>query len=369
MSGSFTNDIASMSVARMHEAFDPGTGLFSRQLRNRRWEPTEGTEAITSTAICLVAASRAGLNPQSLGLDAPRTIGRVFDQCAERYRGGLGLAAWMNAVWDGEPLEALLAARRLTPGVRELDVRSMTTMEASWMLSGLVHEFARTRSAPVGAFAADVRSEILSRYDARRRLFRHASALFPAREWLRRNLANFADQIYAVMALSFDGIARGEKTSGATAADCMNRLIELRGELGQWWWHYDLSTGRVAGRYPVYSVHQHGMAPLALSAVSLWTGRAMASEIAVSLSWLSRNELGVEMVDPAEGTIWREIAPRRSSLDRAVHQARMLLGFPERCAGAGRPLEVNHETRPYEWGWCVHAQSLGTTAPKGSHII
>ena len=47
---------------------------------------------------------------------------------------------------------------------------------------------------------------------------------------------------------------------------CANAICNLQGPLGQWWWHYDSMTGRVAERYPVYSVHQHAMAPMALFA-------------------------------------------------------------------------------------------------------
>src|SRR6185503_17063944 len=129
MSHHINPDIKRLCVERMREAFDPRTGLFSRQLRNRAWAPTEGTEEITSTAICLIAASRAGIDPRDLGVDLRPTIARVFEACSSRYPGGLGLAIWMNAAWDGDPLTGIL-----TDGVP--GVHGMTTMEASWMLCG-----------------------------------------------------------------------------------------------------------------------------------------------------------------------------------------------------------------------------------------
>ena len=41
-------------------------------------------------------------------------------------------------------------------------------------------------------------------------------------------------------------------------------ICELQGPDGQWWWHYDTRTGKVVEGYPVYSVHQDSMAPMAL---------------------------------------------------------------------------------------------------------
>jgi hypothetical protein len=369
MSPHMTPEIRRFCIDRMREAFDPGTGLFSKQLRNRNWERTEGTEEITSTAICLIALSRAGIDPSAIGVDLAPTTDRVFDHCASRYRGGLGLAAWMNAAWDGEPLGRVLAARGIPCDAAGLGARSITTMETAWMLCGAAHEYARNRDEAAGRLAAELQAELLSRYHDGNRLFRHAAATAPARHRVRKNVANFADQVYSVMALSFDRIARGDARSGEAAAACMDRLTELQGELGQWWWHYDPSAGRVAGHFPVYSVHQHGMAPLALTAVSRFTGRDLSGAIAKSFGWLSRNELGAAMIDGATGTIWRDIEPRRGAIGKAAHDAGMVLGLRESGPEGIGPLEVNYETRPYEWGWCIHFGSLDTKPPRGTHVV
>ncbi len=369
MSHLITPELRNLCIDRMREAYDPGSGMFSRQLRNRRWERTEGTEEITSTAICLIAASRAGVDAAQIGIDVAPTIRTVFDQCASRYPGGLGLAIWMNAAWDGDSLTAILRARGLSARADSLAVHSMTTMEASWMLCGLLHEQARSPEPAVTALVDEVRSEILTRFHERNRLFRHSAAFFPPKDWLRKNVANFADQVYSVMAFSFDRLAGGVRASGDLASACMDRLIELQGPLGQWWWHYDPSSGDVAGRFPVYSVHQHGMAPIALTAVSRANGRDHSATIEKSFGWLSGNELGVGMIDLDGGTIWRDIEPRVGRVGRLARQAGMIAGFRETGAGPAGPLEVNHETRPYEWGWCIYFGSLDTKPPGGTHLV
>lgn len=364
-----TPDIARACIDRMREAFDPGTGLHSKQLRDRRWDRTEGTEEITSTAICLLAASRAGLDGKELGLDVPTTIGLVFDHCAARYRGGLGLAVWMNAGWNAEPLPRLFAERNLPLDAGALGVRSMTTMEVAWLLCGLAHESARNPDPAVTALRDAVRAEAIGRYHAPGRLFRHAAAFLPAGDWIRRNVANFADQIYSVMAFSFDALAGGGAGSAKVAADCMARLVELQGELGQWWWHYHPPSGAVTGHFPVYSVHQHGMAPIALTAVSRCDGTDRSAAIERSWSWLSRNELGAALVDLSAGTIWRDIEPRRGRAAAAARHLGMVLGLREAGPGGSDGLEINHETRPYEWGWCLYFGSLDDRAAGGAHLV
>ena len=97
------------------------------------------------------------------------------------------------------------------------------------------------------------------------------SGLFP--HWLyaaqaprmRRHVACFADQTYPLQALA-RAHAGGDGDPEALAASeaCAARICELQGDGGQWWWHYDARTGGVVEGYPVYSVHQHAMAPTAL---------------------------------------------------------------------------------------------------------
>src|SRR5207248_880072 len=81
---------------------------------------------------------------------------------------------------------------------------------------------------------------------------------------LRGRIGTFADQVYPIYALTRFAQAFGEAKALACAVDCAEAICRLQGPLGQWWWHYDSRTGRVTSKYPVYSVHQDAMAPLAL---------------------------------------------------------------------------------------------------------
>src|SRR5208337_5552579 len=94
------------------------------------------------------------------------------------------------------------------------------------------------------------------------------------------------------------------------ALECASAVSRAQGESGQWWWLYDSRSGRVSSRYPVYSVHQHGMAPMGLFALEKATGRSFTEAIHTGLRWIyGTNELGADMRDLVENLIWRCIRP------------------------------------------------------------
>jgi hypothetical protein len=120
------------------ESHDPLTGLFSRQLRDGRWGDAGKAEATTSTAICLVALSRAGVDGSELGLDRNRSLDSLA-RSVRNYPGALGLALWANAVNDGRDFGSFLdLCGHAKEGPRGL-IPKLTTMELAWLLSGLLH--------------------------------------------------------------------------------------------------------------------------------------------------------------------------------------------------------------------------------------
>ena len=79
---------------------------------------------------------------------------------------------------------------------------------------------------------------------------------------LRGGVGSFADQVYPIYGISKFSQALGDEKALERALDCGLNICEAQGPLGQWWWHYDSSTGEVVGKYPVFSVHQHAMGPM-----------------------------------------------------------------------------------------------------------
>src|SRR5918992_1100760 len=144
----------------------------------------------------------------------------------------------------------------------------------------------------------------------------------------------------------------------AAAKAVAERICALQGPAGQWWWHYDARTGQVVEGYPVYSVHQHAMAPMALLDLAEAGGTRHTAAIRTGLHWITAPaETGESLIDEELALVWRKVArndPRKlvRGLRALSTRARLRLVpldhvFP--------PTVVDRECRPYELGWLLYA--------------
>lgn len=367
----FHDSVVDLCVDRLREALNPTTRLFDRQLRNKRWEDTLETEDLTSTGICLIGLHRASIDPKRIELDVPRTLDALFEVTRRRsYGGGLGLVLWANAVWDGPPLERVLDRAGLSLTRPAELIAPLTTMETAWLVSGLIHEVQRSGDAQARLALEVVEGELLARYRSDTQVFVHSSDNAPVLHRVRKFVANFADQIYSVQALSFLSIAAGNRAALAAAEGSARRLVELQGPLGQWWWHYDPRDGTVAQGFPVYSVHQHAMAPMALMSLAAAGGADYRARVDLSHDWVRQNELGVDLLDRGAGTIWRDIELVEGEIERVVRHTRSVFGWKPSDGGTvAANLKINYETRPYEWAWCLFAGAIASGMQRERHVV
>ena len=123
--------------------------------------------------------------------------------------------------------------------------------------------------------------------------FSPASELFP--HWptccsvspLREHVTCFADWVYPVQSLAHYHKYTGNTEALAVADRCAARMCNLQGPAGQWWWHFDVRTGKVVEGYPVYAVHQDAMAPMALFDLREAGGGDYRIAIDRGLAWLT----------------------------------------------------------------------------------
>jgi hypothetical protein len=357
--------------AGLRKTLNPLTALYDRQIRDARLETTFGTEDLTSTCICLIGVDRSRLDPVTLSLSPRLTLDAVIELARRRrYAGGLGLVIWANAVLDGVSLDELLHRVGLSLDDPSTFVSQLTTMETAWLASGLLHEFARSDHEPTLRLGQTTLAALYDRYNESTQLMRHASSQAPLSHRLRLEIANFADQIYAVQAFAFAASVLGDEQALERAAGLATQLVTLQGPLGQWWWHYDAATGEVAEPYPVYSVHQHAMAPMALLALRAAGGPDFGGAVARSYGWLRRNELSIDMVDRQAETIWRDIERAEGAAASALYKSLELIGHRRAASATGKDgLKLNRETRPYEWAWCLYANSIAEGSDKGRHLL
>lgn len=175
-----------------------------------------------------------------------------------------------------------------------------------------------------------------------------------------RRVACFADQVYPILALSNYGAVFGDKQCVEYAAGAAEQICRLQGPLGQWWWHYDARGGKICEEYPVFSVHQDSMAPMAILASDRANGGDHVKEIELGLRWLfGENELNSNMLLEEAGIIWRDIEKREpGKLSRNLRAVLCTAGLGPLHRLAGRcslGFRINYECRPYHLGWIMYA--------------
>ncbi|MEW2300750.1 hypothetical protein AB0958_12360 [Streptomyces sp. NPDC006655] len=278
--------------------------------------------------------------------------------------GDSALIAWAAAETGHPKLSDALAR------VEALDDpdRPQYTVEAAWVLSALA---AARDTVDVERRFSAARDRLLRARIGDSPLFPHATGpgLLP---WYRAHVCCFADQTYPLQALArahASGDGDGDPQALAAADACAARICELQGEDGQWWWHYDARTGGVVEGYPVYSVHQHAMAPTALFDLADAGGSDFGAAIRRGLRWmtdvpeLAGSGSREPMILDELGATWRKVY--RGDPKKAVRAAR---GLSTRIAPSlrlkaldrvYRPVAVDRECRPYELGWMLYAWQGG----------
>jgi hypothetical protein len=273
-----------------------------------------------------------------------------------RSAGDLGLLLWLTAAFDPHQLEGLIGRIDLGVALRHYpDTRAGRTMELSWFLAGLAH--AAEASPKLGKTLTDLAVETyrcLKENQGKHNLFGHMNIKKSLKGRLRGRIGSFADQIYPIYALSKSAKAFHMEDALPPALECAKAICRAQGKLGQWWWLYDSLSGKVSIRYPVYSVHQHGMAPMGLFAVEEATGLSFQEPLYKGLRWIyGDNELRADMRDRPNSIIWRCILPK-SRVSKYSDTFLSILRSPEENAPV-RQLEILFEDRPYELGWLLFA--------------
>lgn len=354
-------DLATRGLVAM---FDPKDQLFCHRLvRTRDGLVREGVSH-RYTVMTLLGLREL----ESTGAECPFDIRGSYASLIHNTGwvqgvGDLGLLIWLTAAFDPDRLGDLLRTFDCTTMLdRYPDARESRTMELSWLLSGLAH--AAEACPKLICSLTDLCVKTYRRIEENQGkfgLFGHMGVKKSVVGRLRGRIGSFADQVYPIYAMSKFATSLHVEDPLGPALQCATAICEAQGELGQWWWLYDSLTGRVCSRYPVFSVHQHGMAPMGLIALEKAIGRSFKPSIYKGLGWVcGRNELGAEMTDCEQKLTWRCLFPKATS-SKYLEMARSLIRSRRTKAEVG-PLTILYEHRPYEYGWLLfafakHAQS------------
>ena len=283
------------------------------------------------------------------GEDCGDLIGRLAAG-VERMtsRGDVALLCWAAAEAGHGDLPCALGR------LAELDLRDnpLDVAAAAWIVTALV------AARPL----ADVERHLTA---ARHRLLAARDALYPqvigaATATHDSGVGSFADQAYSVQALSRLHRSADDPEALAAAESVAATICRTQGKAGQWWCHHDARTGGIVDRYPVYGVHQHALAPMALLDLADAGGQLHLEAICRGLRWLARPPETTESLLLDEPPVtWRKVALRdrgnqAGGAGRAAARLRPGPG-PRALNWIFRPGTVEHECRPRELGWLLFA--------------
>ncbi|QCW50788.1 hypothetical protein FE634_10875 [Nocardioides dongxiaopingii] len=272
--------------------------------------------------------------------------------------GAVALAAWASAEVGGDPDTELLGRCRAA-----LDADApITTVALAWTVVAAVAAHDRADTAEL----LDLAVTRLRVQAGEAGIFPHVVPASSQPRW-RRHVGSFADSIYPVQALARAAALTGDRPALWLAERSAARLCTLQGEHGQWWWHYDVRDGEVVERYPVYSVHQHSMAPMVLMDLADAGGPDRRAEIAAGVHWLDRHpEVVEDVVHERHRLVWRKVGRREPpKAARGLSAVTTAVRPGWTAPGVDRwllPRVVDHECRPYEPAWLLH----GWLAPAGA---
>jgi hypothetical protein len=283
------------------------------------------------------------------GMTAEDLVGQLVKGIDEiSGLGDAALVCWAAAeCGHGDTEHALQHLAALDQAERPVDVVS-----AAWVVSALA---AARPVADVERHLAAARRRLLAARGAA--VYPHTTG--PGAPWYRAHVGSFADQVYPIQALARLHRSADDPEALAVAGTVARAIVSAQGAGGQWWWHYDSRSGAVVEGYPVYSVHQHAMGPMALLDLADAGGDGQLDAIRRGLRWLAGPPEGaVELVLDEPPITWRKVARAdHRKVVRGLRAASTRIVPGARVAALDRvypPGVVDHECRPYELGWLLY---------------
>jgi hypothetical protein len=337
-----------------------GDGVFCHQVAA---DGRPEGRSLRYTLIVLLGLQRAeehGLE-HSFHLGALRS--RVLSElgAGELTPGDLGLALWAESRGGGEAAGELVAALRGAVRPRRLDVLPST--EVAWIVVGLTEAGARGELGAGEEVLSEARGQLIEARRPRGGLVTHVA------RGRRKRLPLFADQIHALLALSQLARIRDDGAARDAARSIGDLLLENQMPNGAWPCLYDPVRGTVVEPYELYSMHQDSLAMIGMHGLTEATGERRYRDVAVrGLDWnYGGNELGVQMVDPKAGMIFRSIR-RKQRFARAQGARNTAAAYLRAAPRQARPeeLEVDRVMRPDHLGWLLEAWSGREHLARGS---
>jgi hypothetical protein len=346
--------LVEVAVKGLPQMFDKATGLYCHRVIRADGKLVQEGISHRYTMMTLLGLNRlecaAGTSPVAT---APILDRLLNDLGWVNNIGDLGLLVWMCGEMAPDRLSWLNQQLRITTALeRYPDAKNGLTMSLAWYLTGLCQW-----ALAIPDQASSLEQAALATYrklkvnQGRHGIFGHLARNSGFRGRALGWMGTFADQVYPIIAFSKYSAAF-HRSAVQDAQSCARAICDAQGPLGQWCWHYDSRSGLVTEAYPVFSVHQHAMGPMALFALEEATGTDFTPWVSKGIEWITVNELNFDMEDRSTNLIWRCTGrPRlKRTLDLLFNG-----GMKAAHTGSSSDFRVLFECRPYELGWLLYA--------------
>jgi hypothetical protein len=359
-------DLVELSLEALPKMFDEETGIFCQKTVAEGDRLSNRGSNVFYSAMSTVGILRQSARPP----ESVFPLGKALDTLHGIAAAGAAPQVLANVVWA----LALAEDQRGAALARELAERDDLRGCESAALGHVIHGLAVAAEAYPEQSGRAIEAcrrwapELLARFSPQADLFGPFRRPTGVRSALIHRLTSFAAQVYPL-----HGLASFYRVTGEAPSPVLRRvaarLVAAQGPLGQWWWLYSTKTRAVLEGYPVYSVHQDGMAFMALLPVEALGEGSYREPLGLGLDWLfGANELSTsELVRRDPAAVFRNIQRVGSDADamfgisganlrRVI--ARSLRPGADHTHAEPAELEVLYESRPYHLGWLLHAYAL-----------
>ena len=356
--------LTNLALRALERMYDPQSKLFVFNWKVDTGELGAPSERYSAMAtLGLLAAKTSGIDVALPIHEVIESLVARLDAIEKRGPGDLALLLWAYAWAFGKAPETVL--QRLLPGgtIEPLldKLRTQQLGGIAWTLAAFSFVHRKVEQSSLLAQACESIADLLrSGFDLQTHLFRYQIARENKGESMfgyHRSFGNFAVQSYPIYALCAYYQAMGDERALRVAHWCADKICSLQGPQGQWWWIYNVPHGTIADKFPVFSVHQDGMGPMALRKLSRTGGRDYRAPIARSFQWLyGDNELKVPMIDWEKLCVLRAIQRKPLFYQPSYHANLLRSRFcsrPNDGSLAFGGMQTLNETRPYHMGWML----------------
>ena len=357
-------ELRAVAIDSLSRMYRPKEKLFAFRLRkDGEGEILEGvSRRYTATVLIGLACEDEQVTTKVLGNHSPEDIcnNLINDIDTMNDLGQAALTCWAARAIKHPLVHKVVEALGKFYSAKN----AFTIVELSWALTALSFESdIVTNNALIKKFA----EILMDSFNPKSAIFSHGSvrkisdkSIKKYLSLLFRHVSCFADFVYPIQALSYYYKLTRDSRAAEIVFHCSEQMCKLQGDEGQWWWHFDNRTGRVLERFPVYSVHQDSMAPMALFAVEKTFGTSFTPAIEKGLNWLNNSpEISGSLIDTKRNIIWRKVTrrePRKLVRSLQAASSRIYSGFRAPAVDFVFPAcEIDYESRPYHAGWILHA--------------